>query len=195
MILLYLASQSPRRRELLEEAGIPFSHLAIDVDESLPASMGPEDAVVHLARKKAAAGAGTCGKGWALGADTIVAMGQRILGKPVSRADAREMLGSLSGQEHSVLTGLALASATGGHVVSAFANTRVFMRSLTEDEIRSYVETGEPDDKAGAYAIQGGAAPFIERIEGSFTNVVGLPMELLQTLLAQAEALEGEAQG
>ena len=187
MIRLHLASQSPRRRRLLEEARIPFNLVVVDVEESLPPGLEPEAAVRELAERKAQAGAARCSFGWVLGADTMVVRGGRAFGKPADRRDAREMLASLSGADHEVLTGIALVSAENGRVISECASTRVSMRPLSTQEICTYVDSGEADDKAGAYAIQERGGEFVAKLEGSWSNVVGLPVELLRSMLARAE--------
>jgi septum formation protein len=186
---LHLASRSPRRRKLLEEAGIPYVPLDVEVDETSDESLAPEDLVVELARRKAMAGASLCHEGWVLGADTLVVLGERMLGKPADRREAERTLASLSGVEHRVLTGVALVDAAGdgSRDLAGFACTRVTMRRLDPEEIRAYVASGEADDKAGAYAIQENGGRFVERIEGSWSNVVGLPIELVEDLLARLE--------
>lgn len=174
--MLILASQSPRRSDILRQAGIHFVTKRADVDETVQAGERPEDYVKRVAREKALrveAGAGDV----VLAADTIVVVGNEILGKPRDRADAARMLASLSGREHQVMTGICFRR--GGEPLVDCATTRVWFLPLTEREIAEYVASGEPMDKAGAYAIQGLASRFIERIDGSYTNVVGLPMELV----------------
>jgi septum formation protein len=169
---LVLASRSPRRSELLRSAGVGFRVEAADVDETPFSNELPVDYVRRLARAKAEAVAGEL----VLGADTVVVIDGQILGKPVDSSDAIRMLRLLSGRPHEVITGICLA---GEVVVVAHATTTVFFAQLSEREIRDYVATGEPMDKAGAYAIQGWAARFVERIEGSYSNVVGLPVEMV----------------
>ena len=183
---LILASRSPRRRHLLQEAGIPFSCLDLDVDETLDESLPPAIYAEILAERKARAGAARCLQGRVLGADTVVAVGGTILGKPRDRDDARRMLRLLSGTTHEVITGVCLVDAPNGAADARHATTRITMRAMTEDEIAAYVASGESDDKAGAYAIQENGDRFVERVEGSYSNVVGLPMELLQTMLGSA---------
>lgn len=166
---LVLASQSPRRSELLQSAGIPFRVEAAHVDETLLPGESPETYVRRLARDKAEAVPGEL----VLGADTVVVVDNQILGKPVDATDAVRMLRLLSGRRHEVLTGICLK---GRELILDHEITAVFFSPLTENEIRDYVATAEPLDKAGAYAIQGRASRFIERIEGSYSNVVGLPV-------------------
>ena len=178
--MLVLASRSPRRQEILERAGIPFIVRPAEVDETpLPG----EDARAHVLRlataKAAAIEAGP--DDVVLGADTVVVIGEEILGKPVDPADAVRMLEALSGRVHTVLTGVCLRSAAGA--VAEVEATQVRFLPLTPGEIAAYVASGEPMDKAGAYAIQGLASKFIDRIEGCYSNVVGLPVSLVYRLL------------
>jgi septum formation protein len=176
--MLILASSSPRRAELLRAAGIDFTVRAADVDETTWPNEPPRDYVVRLSREKARAV--VRGDELALGADTTVVINGEIIGKPVDVKEAGRMLRALSGQWHEVLTGVTLARAD--RVVSAVSSTRVKFAELSDDEIKWYVSTGEPMDKAGAYAIQGRASLFVERIEGSYSNVVGLPLQLTYQL-------------
>jgi septum formation protein len=173
--MFILASSSPRRAELLRAAGIHFSIRAANIDETIKPNEPPGDYVLRLSREKACAVAK--GDDLTLGADTIVVINGRIAGKPIDAQDAARMLRALSGQWHEVLTGVTLAH--GGQILSDIASTRVKFVELSDAEIDWYVSTGEPMDKAGAYAIQGHASLFIERIEGSYSNVVGLPAQLV----------------
>ena len=179
--MLILASSSPRRAELLRAAGINFTVRASDVDETIRPNELPRDYVVRLSREKARAVARD--NELTLGADTTVVINGEIAGKPRDAADALRMLRALSGRWHEVLTGVTLAQSE--LILSAIASTRVKFAQLSEDEINWYVSTGEPMDKAGAYAIQGLASLFIERIEGSYSNVVGLPVRLTYQLARQ----------
>jgi septum formation protein len=176
--MLILASSSPRRAELLRAAGIDFTVRAAGVDETIGPNEPPRDYVVRLSREKARAV--VRGDELALGADTTVVINGEIIGKPVDVEEAGRMLRALSGQWHEVLTGVTLARAD--RAVSAVSSTRVKFAELSDDEIKWYVSTGEPMDKAGAYAIQGHASLFVERIEGSYSNVVGLPVQLTYQL-------------
>ncbi|MCI0525204.1 MAG: Maf family protein [Acidobacteria bacterium] len=176
--MFVLASSSPRRAELLRAAGINFSVRAANVDETIKPRESPRDYVLRLSREKACAAARE--DELALGADTIVVVNGEIAGKPTDAEDATRMLRALSGQWHEVLTGVTLTRA--GRTLSDVASTRVKFAELTEAEIHWYVSTGEPMDKAGAYAIQGHASLFAERIEGSYSNVVGLPVQLVYRL-------------
>jgi septum formation protein len=179
--MLILASSSPRRAELLTSAGIPFQSVPVDVDESVRRPEPPGDHVRRLAREKADAAFRLHPEALVLGADTIVLVGGEIMGKPRDAADAVRMLRLLSGREHEVLTGVALVSSRG--VVIEVARTRVWVNPLTDQEIADYVATGEPLDKAGSYGIQGLGSKFIDRIHGSYSNVVGLPVSLVYRLL------------
>jgi septum formation protein len=184
--MLILASQSPRRSEILRAAGIPFVAKPANVDESVQQDELPEQYVGRVSKLKAMAveaGPGDV----TLGADTIVVIGQKILGKPNDPADAVNMLRSLAGRVHEVITGICFRR--GGELVSDLAVTRVWLIPLTSQEVEQYVATGEPMDKAGAYAIQGLASKFLERIEGSYTNVVGLPIELVYKHLRRWQVL------
>ena len=176
--MLILASSSPRRAELLRAAGIDFKIRPAGVDETIGPNEPPRDYVVRLSSEKARAV--VRGDELALGADTTVVINGEIIGKPVDVEEAGRMLRALSGQWHEVLTGVTLARAD--RVVSAVSSTRVKFAELSDDEIKWYVSTGEPMDKAGAYAIQGHASLFVERIEGSYSNVVGLPVQLTYQL-------------
>ena len=182
---LYLASQSPRRSQLLGERGIPFRILQIDVDEGDVQGETPDAFVCELAARKARAGARKIGEGLVLGADTMVFLDENPLGKPRDRSDARRLLGRLSGRWHQVLTGIALCDGAEGPEWVASETTEVLFRKLSEGEIADYVASGEPMGKAGAYAIQGGAASFVLERRGSLSNVIGLPLERLETLLAE----------
>lgn len=182
--MLILASSSPRRAELLRERGYVFRVCPAGADETLPVGMAAEDGVVLLALRKAQAGAGLwLSRGGepddvVLGADTLVILDRQPLGKPRDKQEAREMLCALSGVRHTVCTGVALVRSDGRRK-SGMVETAVTFRRLSAAEIDSYVESGEPMDKAGAYGIQGGARRFVEKIDGSLTNVIGLPMEYL----------------
>jgi septum formation protein len=179
--VLILASSSPRRAELLRAAGIPFEVIPVDVDESLLKLEPPGEHVRRLARGKADAAFASHPDAVVLGADTIVTVGGEIMSKPRDAGDATRMLRLLSGREHEVLTGVALVARRGA--VVEVARTRVWFNPLTEAEIADYVATGEPLDKAGAYGIQGIGSRFIDRIQGSYSNVVGLPVALVYRLL------------
>lgn len=199
---LVLASASPRRRELLERAGLEFTIEPADVDETLAQFVDPRDAAVQLAERKALAVAARH-RGAAvvvLGADTIVAVpaGERwrLLGKPADETEEREMLAALSGTRHAVITGVAVVRAADGVLHADAERTWVRMRVLAAREIEEYVASGEWRDKAGGYAIQETADRFVTGLEGGgFDNVVGLPVELALELLARAGLPPGTAPG
>jgi len=174
---LILASSSPRRAEILTNAGLQFSVLSSAVDETPFPSEAPEPLVLRLANAKAElAAARAVGPAIVIGADTTVVCEGKILNKPESEAEAREMLQLLSGRTHSVLTGVALIRLPDNERRQFTESTLVHFRPVTDEELAAYLETEEPYDKAGAYAIQGLAGRFIPRIEGCYFNVVGLPL-------------------
>jgi len=181
--IIILASNSPRRGELLRQIGLSFVTAPSAVDEQVQAGESPESYAVRVALDKARAAAARAGSGVIIAADTIVVLGDRILGKPADRHDAELMLSLLSGRMHVVITGLAVIDASQGKTVTGTSLTRVWFRNLSQDEIASYVMSGEPLDKAGAYGIQGKGALFVDKIEGCYFNVVGLPLSLLGELL------------
>ncbi|MFO7676408.1 MAG: Maf family protein [bacterium] len=186
MTRLYLASTSPRRRELLRAAGLRFGLLAPAPDPPAPAVCAdPAALAVRHARHKALSACRPGLTGIVAGADTVVALGRRLLGKPAGPADARRMLRLLSGRTHRVITGLAVRSTPGGRTRTALDVTRVTFRPLGPDDIERYIRSGEPLDKAGAYGIQGRAGVFVTRVEGSYLNVVGLPVARLFELLGK----------
>jgi septum formation protein len=180
---IILASASPRRTELLASAGIEFSVFAGNVpEEPLPEEV-PIDHVIRLARDKAYEVAARVEGKYFIGADTIVVCDGEIMGKPKDEADAERMLRKLSGVSHEVITGFALYDKGRDDLLCDAVTTKVYFKRLADEEISSYIATGCPMDKAGAYAIQGGAAHMVERIEGSYTNVVGLPLcEVVEAL-------------
>jgi septum formation protein len=181
--VLILASASPRRVELLKAAGYTFDTLPVDVDESVRPGETPDAYVLRLAEEKARAAYAAAADPpcIVLGADTTVVVDGEILGKPLDADDAARMLRRLSGRTHEVLTGIALVNATDCH--AAIERTIVEFAPVSEEEIRWYVRSGEPMDKAGAYAIQGLASRFVTRIDGSYSNVVGLPVSLVSRWL------------
>ncbi len=177
---IILASQSPRRKELLSKHQIPFSVLVTDADETVNTVMTPNDLVAELSYRKAKSAAESSSEDSVLiiAADTVVALGNEIFGKPEDEEDARGMLRKLSGKAHSVFTGVTLAYVTGEGVTykKTVCETKVYFYPISEEELNEYLKTGEPYDKAGSYAIQGIASKFVEKIEGDFDNVVGLPV-------------------
>lgn len=186
---LILASASPRRRELLAAAGIAFTPVAADIDESWRGGETPEDHCARLAGEKAVAVSGKNPGALVLGADTIVVIDEQVLGKPQDRADGERMLRALSGRVHTVFTAVALARA--GVMLEQFtAATEVTFQPLSEAELAWYLATDEPWDKAGAYAAQGKGAALIARIEGDYFTVVGLPVaQTLRALQRQGVAV------
>lgn len=182
---LVLASSSPRRSEILRLVGWPFEKFPVEIDESLREGEEPVDYVERLAREKAEAAAKKRAASLVLGADTTVVIDDAVLAKPVDEEDARRMLRLLSGRWHEVLTGVALVRAEEGNqprVFVAHERTRVRFVEMSEEEIDWYATSGEPLDKAGAYAAQGLGAIFIEGIQGDYWNVVGLPIKLVYRL-------------
>jgi nucleoside triphosphate pyrophosphatase len=181
---LILASSSPRRAEILANAGLPFNVLSSAVDESPYSGESPAALVQRLANAKAdLVTARAVGPAIILAADTVVVLDDNILGKPRSTEEARHMLLQLSGRTHSVLTGVALIRLPDGERRQFIESTLVHFRPITEEEVSSYLATEEPYDKAGAYAIQGHAGRYIPRIEGCYFNVVGLPLSRVLTEL------------
>lgn len=175
--MLILASQSPRRQELLRLIAPDFEILAADVDEHIENGTSPDEAVMGLAVKKARAVADLRPEDTVIGADTVVALDGKILGKPRDSTDAAMMLRMLASKTHTVYTGVCIIQ--NGVETVFFEATEVTFTGMTDKEIAKYVETGEPLDKAGAYGIQGAAAPFISGISGDFYNVMGLPVSAL----------------
>jgi MAF protein len=192
---LVLASSSPRRKELVASLGLslPVYILSSDADESVPSDWAPAHIVEQLALRKAHATAAILRErkeeqpSLVVGADTIVVVDGQVLGKPLDRDDALSMLRSLQGREHEVYTGVACVVAQSGAATVAHRMTRVYMKPMTDEGLKRYIATGEPDDKAGAYGIQGLGATLVEKIDGCYFNVVGLPISLLSDMLAQYE--------
>jgi septum formation protein len=187
--VLVLASASPRRRDLLKRAGVAFEVAPAHIEEQRRTGEEPDAMVERLAREKAltvAAGLPSRPRRWVLGADTIVVVGEHVLGKPDDPEHAVALLGRIIGRAHAVLTGVAVCASGGDDVRSRVVASRVHMREADVEELRAYVATGEPLDKAGAYALQGDGRRFVERVEGSESNVIGLPVEETLELLRQA---------
>jgi septum formation protein len=187
--MLILASASPRRQELLRNAAIPFEVQPADIDEAPLVGEPPRECAERLAREKAITVSRKRPHEYVLGADTIVVIDETILGKPRDAADAARMLRLLSGRTHEVITGVCIFDPLTGDTEQASETTRVRMGEISDDEIRDYVATGEPMDKAGAYAIQGIASRWIPRIEGDYSNVVGLPVALVYGMLKKRGAM------
>lgn len=186
MATLYLASGSPRRRELLTQIGVPFVTQIVPIDESALPDEPPGAYVERLARAKAQAALAALAQpqhAVVLGADTAVVLDGRILGKPQDRDEAVAILTALSGREHQVLTAVALASSE--RVAARVVTSQVSFRPLSREEIEAYWASGEPQDKAGSYAIQGLAAVFVRQLQGSYSAVVGLPLCETAELLAE----------
>lgn len=184
-----LASASPRRRELLGALIPGFQIVPSDVDEEPLDGESPEDHVLRLSREKALAVSRANPDRWVLGADTIVVIDGEMLGKPETPAEARRMLATLSGREHTVVTGFALVNGKGGVAANEYVRSGVLFKDISEDEMEWYTQTDEPYDKAGGYAVQGKAAFFIREIRGSYTNVIGLPLCEVVTAMEKAGAL------
>ncbi|MBI2354116.1 MAG: septum formation inhibitor Maf [Deltaproteobacteria bacterium] len=188
---IVLASASPRRSELMALAGIEFSVTPTDICEDVLPGEEPVEHVIRLSRDKARAAADKAEGRFFIGADTVVVLDGRIMGKPADEQEAHEMLSALSGRSHDVLTGFTLLDRETGVCISRSVRTEVTFRKLDPQEIRDYIASGCPMDKAGAYAMQGGAVHFVRSIRGSYTNVIGLPMaelyELLQTMQTQPQ--------
>ena len=180
--MLILASQSPRRKELLEKLHIPFAVRVADIDEAMDPAKPPEEEAARVSREKALAVPREEGDA-VIAADTIVVLQGKALGKPHSPEEAVQMLTRLSGRDHQVMTGVTVLC--GDKLLSHTEVTDIHFRDLSEKEIVRYVATGEPMDKAGAYGIQGGAALFVERMHGDYYNVMGLPVCRLWQMLGQ----------
>lgn len=177
-----LASRSPRRHSLLESLGFRFDIVAADVDETPAPGMAPVQVAVDLARRKAMAVAASWPTRKVIGADTIVVLDGRLLGKPDDAADARAMLRALSGTTHEVITGVCLVHASSGVAEEGAERTRVTMRPMSDEEIEAYVASGESFGKAGAYAIQESGDRFVSALVGPYDNVVGFPCDLFRRL-------------
>jgi len=186
---LILASNSPRRKRLLKQIGLPFRALPSRVEESQVSGEPPLEALL-LAEKKARAVRARTPNSWILGADTMVVIDEKILGKPRDHEESYAMLSLLSGKEHKVITGFCLLDPSANVAQAEAVTTYVKMKHLSKKEINAYVATGEPFGKAGSYAIQGIGAFMVESISGSYTNVVGLPLCALITSLLAAGALK-----
>lgn len=183
---LILASASPRRRELLATLQLPFHVMPAHIDEGQHAAERPESYVARLARTKAEQLAEQFPAAWVLGADTVVVLDQHVLGKPADADAARAMLSSLSGREHTVMTGVAVVHRGRRIVQGDVVSTRVRFHTLQAVDIEAYLATEEPFDKAGAYAVQGVGGKFVAALEGCYNNVVGLPLERTLALLRSA---------
>ncbi|MDF2877184.1 MAG: maf protein [Clostridia bacterium] len=185
MDFIVLASSSPRRKALMNLLEMPFIVVSKEVDEQIDPAQSPEENVKALALKKAMAVAGEYTSKLVIGCDTVVALGSQIIGKPRDKQHAKVILESLSGKKHTVYTGVAFVCKDEKCIQTFYEKTSVTMKKLTHQEIDSYIDTGEPLDKAGAYGIQGKGALYIEGIEGDYYNVVGLPVHRLYKELTQ----------
>lgn len=188
---IVLASGSPRRRELLAQVGIDFEVTVSGIEEVVSSTV-PKDVVCELSRQKASdVFGGTAGDIVVIGADTVVSADNRILGKPQDEEDAAKMLKSLSGRCHSVFTGVTLCIRRNGEeeLLTFAEETKVYVDELTDRDIKAYIATGEPMDKAGAYGIQGKFAAYVEKIEGDYNNVVGLPVRRVCKVLREKDIL------
>jgi septum formation protein len=180
---IILASKSPRRAQLLHQVGLSFKIVPSHIDESNFHSTNPVQTARKIAVAKARSVALKYRSGIIIGADTIVVINRKILGKPIDKQDARNLLSNLSGKTHRVITGIAVLDARTNCIKQGHSITAVTFRKLTLKEIEEYIDTGDPFDKAGSYGIQGKGALFVERITGDYFNVVGLPLVLLFRLL------------
>lgn len=190
---ILLASQSPRRKQLVELLPWTFEVCTEEVEEIIDESLSPEVNVQALAKQKAEAVACKHPEQWVIGADTVVCYKKKIMGKPKDEANAKEILGILSGQTHQVYTGVALINKQLGITQTFYKETKVMMQVLSEEEIHEYVMTKEPLDKAGAYGIQGYGARYILGIEGDYYNVMGLPVHELYTQLREVMTLKNKS--
>jgi septum formation protein len=183
---LILASASPRRRDLLQQAGVVFTIIPSNTSEEARPGEAPEAYALRVAGEKASDVAMRYPGKWVLAADTIVVIDKEILGKPRDQADGYRMLRLLSGRPHQVMTAFVAVNPGGQEYASQVVASKVTFRSLSEDQIQDYLATGEPFDKAGAYAVQGLGASLIECVEGSYTNIVGLPIDEVLAVLRAA---------
>ena len=185
MAKIVLASGSPRRQELLQRMGLgPFEVVVPQVEETYPDGLSPQEVVCHISREKSRAAAALCPpETIIITADTMVFLGDRRLGKPVDEKDALEMLTALAGRRHTVCTGVTVRQ--GDHILTRAQSTDVYFRPATQAELLAYIRTGEPMDKAGSYGVQGKGALLVERIDGDFFNVMGLPVLLLSQMLTE----------
>jgi septum formation protein len=182
---IVLASGSPRRKELLTGLGVSFSVLVSDVNEDIQGTYSPDEIVTLLAQRKAEAVAHEVKEGLVIGSDTIVVLDQEVLGKPSNEEEAFSMLSKLQGNVHTVFSGVVIIDVETGSSQVGYQSTNVKLRPLSENEIRLYISTGEPMDKAGAYAIQGLGATLVESIQGDYFTVVGLPLALTAQYLKE----------
>lgn len=180
---IILASGSPRRKELLEKTGIVFEIIPSTYEEDMSIDLSPVELSIFLSKQKAESVAENNPDAVVIGADTFVVLGDKVLGKPHIKEKAKEMLSILSGKQHSVITGFTVIKKSANKSISKAVETKVYFKNLTNEKIEDYVNTGEPLDKAGAYAIQGIGKKLVEKIEGDYSNIVGLPIDdVMETL-------------
>jgi septum formation protein len=194
MDTLVLASRSPQRREILRTLNIPYIVFAVSVDEGIPCENNRRviPAVINLSKKKVRAAAGHFSNGLVLGIDTVVYFQRTVLGKPGNEDEARKYLTMLNGNRHAVISGITIFNVAEGRGYSSYSVTDVYFQKLSRNRVEGYVDQGEWTGKAGGYAIQGKGALFVEKIVGSFYNVVGLPVEELNRLLDRFNYFESE---
>ena len=185
MKTIILASASPRRKELLEKIGLKFVVEPSESEEEIDSELEPDEFVRQISIKKAKSVAVRHKNAIIIAADTIGVIGKKILGKPHTENEARKMLHEISGKSHLVITGFTVLDTATNKILSRTVNTKVYIKKLTKQEIDAYVKTGEPMDKAGAYAIQGRGAVIVEKIEGDYYNVMGLPLNALAEALKE----------
>jgi septum formation protein len=182
---IVLASASPRRKELLQKIGLKFEVDASNCAEEIDLALKPDEIMCRISIEKARAIASRHKDAVIIAADTIGVIGKKMLGKPHTAGEARKMLAQISGKSHDVITGFTVLDTATDKIISATVNTKVYIKKLTQQEIDAYVQTGEPLDKAGAYGIQGLGAVIVEKIEGDYYNVVGLPLSALAEVLQE----------
>lgn len=182
---IILASSSPRRKELLEKTGIVFEIIPSTYEEDMSIDLSPVELSIFLSKQKAESVAENNPDAVVIGADTFVVLGDKVLGKPHIKEKAKEMLSILSGKQHSVITGFTVIEKLANKSISQTVETKVYFKNLTDEEIKDYVDTGEPLDKAGAYAIQGIGKKLVEKIEGDYSNIVGLPIDNVMEILKE----------
>lgn len=183
MTRIYLASASPRRKELLQQLNLQFSVVPSNISEAQGFHLTPEQRAIELAKNKALNVSGSVDEGIVIAADTMVVHKDRIMDKPKDENEAKEMLACLSGDKHKVITGIALVNVNDEITLTDRGITDVWFRKLNPSEIDSYIKTGEPADKAGAYGIQGYGAIFVDKIDGCYYNVMGLPLAVFAKML------------
>ncbi len=182
---IYLVSTSPRRKELLNQIGLKFEIVASDYEEDMTLDMAPVELAQYLSRGKAEAALGNVEEGIVIAADTFITFDNRVLGKPKNNDDAKHILQNIGGRVVEVITGFTVLDVKTKKQVSKAVVTKVFIKKLSEEEIDNYIKTGEPMDKAGAFGIQGVGALIIEKIEGDYNNIVGLPLFALSEVLKE----------